>query len=341
MIRTQITVADAPAISGLVFRPFAGKSDYPAVVEIINARNVADHIEWVCTLEGLAHEYAHLSNCDPSTDMLMAEVEGRAIGCARVWWWINDEGERLYGLTGQVHPQWRGRGIGRALLGWQEQRLREIAASQPTTGPRYFQTFALERCASALALLKHAGYIPVRYSFLMVRPNLALEGVPDAPSAWPLPEGLEVRPVLAEHRRLIWEALEEAFRDHWGYSPGTEEDYQGFLNWPDAQPHLWQVAWDRRTNEVAGMVLNQIFARENEKFGQRRGWTEPIAVRRPWRRQGLARALIMRSLRLLREQGMTEAALGVDAENLNKALQLYESCGYRAVQRNQTLRKPL
>jgi len=41
-----------------------------------------------------------------------------------------------------------------------------------------------------------------------------------------------------------------------------------------------------------------------------RGWTDPIGVRRRWRKQGLARALIARSLRLLREQGMTEAGLG-------------------------------
>ena len=47
-----------------------------------------------------------------------------------------------------------------------------------------------------------------------------------------------------------------------------------------------------------------------------RGWLEHISVRRPWRRRGLASALIARSLRVLRERGFEEAALGVDAENL-------------------------
>ena len=143
--------------------------------------------------------------------------------------------------------------------------------------------------------------MPVRYGFTMVRPKL--DDIPDLP----LPEGLEVRPVQREDMRAIWEALDEAFRDHWGHRAGTEEDYQRFIGEPDQTPQLWQVAWDTRTKQVAGMVLNSIFPHENAQFNQKRGWTDPICVRRPWRRQGLARALIMRSLRVLRDQGMTEA----------------------------------
>jgi GNAT superfamily N-acetyltransferase len=277
-----------------------------------------------------------LTNCDPTTDIVVAEMDGQMVGFGRVGWWVNDAGERLYGLFGTVHPQWRRKGIGHAILHWQERRVREIAATHPTEEPRYFQTWAMETQESRLGLLKREGYKPVRFGFMMVRPNLA-----DVPDEWPLPEGLEVRPVLPEHRRAIFNALDEAFRDHWGSRAHTEEDYRGWLNWPMAKPHLWQVAWDVNTNEVAGMVLNNIFDHENEQFNQKRGWTDPICVRRPWRRRGLARALIMRSLKLLRDQGMTEAALGVDAENPNKALHLYQSCGYQEVKRSFTMRKAL
>ena len=37
--------------------------------------------------------------------------------------------------------------------------------------------------------------------------------IPDCP----LPEGLEVRPYQPEHLRKIWDASNEAFKDHWGY----------------------------------------------------------------------------------------------------------------------------
>ncbi|MBN1247017.1 MAG: GNAT family N-acetyltransferase, partial [Anaerolineae bacterium] len=62
---------------------------------------------------------------------------------------------------------------------------------------------------------------------------------------------------------------------------------------------------------------------------------------RPWRRQGLARALIARSLAIHKAQGMTETALGVDALNPNGALQLYRSMGYVQTKKYTVYRKPL
>jgi hypothetical protein len=38
---------------------------------------------------------------------------------------------------------------------------------------------------------------------------------------------------------------------------------------------------------------------------------------------------------------MTETALGVDTQNPNGALQLYESMGFRPVRRNTVYRKPM
>ena len=89
------------------------------------------------------------------------------------------------------------------------------------------------------------------------------------------------------------------------------------------------------------MVLSFIDQEENAEYGRQRGYTETICVRRPWRRQGLARALIARSFLALKERGMTEAALGVDAENLNGALQLYKSMGFGVVKRHATYRKKM
>ncbi len=43
----------------------------------------------------------------------------------------------------------------------------------------------------------------------------------------------------------------------------------------------------------------------------------------------------------LKERGMTEAGLGVDAENISGALHLYESMGYRVVKTTSIYRKPL
>ena len=156
------------------------------------------------------------------------------------------------------------------------------------------------------------------------------------------PEGVEVRPVLPEHYRAIWDASNEAFHDHWGYSEPTEEDYKQWLESKIIfQPDLWQIAWDKESNEVAGQVRTFINHPENEKYNRKRGYTEFISVRRPWRKRGLARALIVQSLRLQKELGMTESALGADSENISGAIRIYETCGFRVVKQSAICRKPI
>jgi ribosomal protein S18 acetylase RimI-like enzyme len=214
-----------------------------------------------------------------------------------------------------------------------QRRLCRLAQGHRIGRSSFYQAAVADSQAGTAALLLGHGYVPARRTYQMVRPNL--EVVPDLP----LPPGLEVRPARPEHYRAIWEANQEAFRDHWGHVPVTEEDYQRWMGDPTFNPGLWCVAWDG--DQVAGMVLNLVNAAENKRYNRGRGYTEDICVRRPWRRQGLARALIARSLIVLRDQGMTEAALGVDAENWSGAMRLYQSMGYRIAQRWSLYRRPL
>jgi mycothiol synthase len=92
------------------------------------------------------------------------------------------------------------------------------------------------------------------------------------------------------------------------------------------------VAWDGE--QVAGMVLNRVDQAENEMYQRQRGYTQDVFVRRPWRRRGLARSLLVQSIRVFREMGMEETALGVDTQNPSGALRLYESLGYGEVKRH-------
>jgi mycothiol synthase len=89
------------------------------------------------------------------------------------------------------------------------------------------------------------------------------------------------------------------------------------------------------------MVLNFIDKDQNEMYGRKRGYTENICVRRAWRKQGVAKALIAMSLKVLKERGMTEAGLGVDAENTSGALSLYKYMGYQEVKRMTIYRKEI
>jgi ribosomal protein S18 acetylase RimI-like enzyme len=95
---------------------------------------------------------------------------------------------------------------------------------------------------------------------------------------------------------------------------------------PELDTDLWIVAWDG--DQIAGVVQNWIWPDENARLGVARGWLEHISVRRQWRRRGLARAITAASLVRLREAGMDEGMLGVDSENANGALGLYEGLGF-------------
>ena len=72
--------------------------------------------------------------------------------------------------------------------------------------------------------------------------------------------------------------------------------------------------------------------------------TPPLPWRQPgekWRRRGVASALIVSSFKAFRERGLTDAALGVDSENPNGALGLYEGLGFRRYQTGIAHRKEL
>jgi GNAT superfamily N-acetyltransferase len=225
-------------------------------------------------------------------------------------------------LFGNLHPDWRRKGLGTAVLRYNEKRLREIAREQKHSQniPRFFESWSGNTTPGSTALLEKEGYSPERYFFEMVRPiDLPL---PEAP----LPDGLDIRPFHQSHNRAVFEAADEAFSDHWGYSESTEEDYRRFTDDPSRKPHLWKIAWDG--DQVAGMVRNVIFEEENIQYNRKRGWTEDICVRRPWRRQGLATSLIVQSIHMFREMGYDDTALGVDTKNPSGALGLYEKLGY-------------
>jgi GNAT superfamily N-acetyltransferase len=231
-----------------------------------------------------------------------------------------------------LRPAWRGKGIGTAALGHMEKRLREIAANHPQDEPRYFQTWPVyQKHVATERLLRRHGYQGVRNSFDMVRPTM--DDIPECP----LPDGVEFRPVEESHLRAIWGANVEAFRDHWNYIARAESAFEAWAHAPFWKKELSAIAWDG--DECVGTVLAQVSEEEIQKLGRRRIWTESIAVRRPWRKRGVARAMMAECLRLGRDAGYVEAALGVDAENLTGALRIYEAMGYRVTKQGTTFRK--
>ena len=322
----------SPKLNDVVFRPFQDRSDYPHFARIITAFSKGEGRDRVETAEGIASGYDHLERCDPKRDLLVAEVDELPIGYCRVWWDQEPDGPRIYRQVCFVDPAFGGRGLGSAFFAWNEERLREIAAGHDTP-QKMLEVFANDRNPAATALARTAGFESITYDAEMVRPSV--DGLPDHS----LPDGVEIRPVSEDQLRAIWEADVEAFRDHWGFVEPTDATYAQFLAFPHHDPTLWKVAWD--DEGVAGQVRSFIDPAQNAEHGLQRGWTEFISTSRRWRRRGLAKALIVESIRELAARGMTDVALGVHTENPNGAFDLYAGLGYEVVATWTTYRKPL
>jgi mycothiol synthase len=331
-IENEIRVPDAPVIAGLQFRMFDPDRDYEGLVALIREVNLVDGIDWIPTLENLRAEHEHGGEFDPRRDLIVAIVDGAIIGGSETSVRTRDLGPHHH-VDGWVLPAFRRRGLGRALLQWAEARAREVALVDGRTGERTLGSWPDEAQTGAVALYESEGYSIVRYGFMMVR-DLA-----EPIAELSMPEGLEVRPVVEADHRRIWDADAEAFRDHWNAGERTEADFEGWFASPELDTRLWRVAWDG--GEVAGSVMSFIYPAENEAFAVQRGWLDHVSVRRPWRRRGLASALIADSMRALRDAGMTQAALGVDAENPTGALGVYENLGFRRSRTGVQYRKPI
>jgi ribosomal protein S18 acetylase RimI-like enzyme len=332
-VPTPLHVDFAPPIPGLHFRRFRGAKDYYTIAEVLEGSKDADQVERAATARNVSQEFLHMTNCDPFEDVLFAEVNGNAVGYGRVTWWQEVTGKRIYTHLGHVLPEWRNQGIGRTMLRLNETRLHEIASTHPNDGPRVLGSFVADSQKGQESLLQEENYVAVRHFFDMVRPTL--DDIPHTP----LPDGLEIRPVTPEHYRPIWNALEEAFTDHWGHTAPSENDYYAWLESPNFDASLWKVAWDG--DQIAGMVINSINAKLNMSYARRRGNTDPVAVRAAWRRRGVARALLVASLHELKARGMTEAALSVDTDSRFRALHLYERLGYQKTKRTTAYQKPM
>lgn len=331
-------VPNAPAIPGLVFRRYRGPQDLPGFVAIENAISEADDLEEVSHLADFERRYSNLRNCDLEKDIYIAEIDSEMIGYGRTEWeeqQIDDQ--FIYTGFFEILPEWRGKGIGRAIHPVLEARLRELANGHRNDTKKFMSVWCGGQQKEKVALFRRFDYKEDRFFYTMKRD--LNEPIPELS----LPEGLERRPVKKEQLRQIWEAMHEAFRDHWGYSEPDEEDFNRFYKNATENPKrdlsYWYVAWDG--DEVAGMVLNMIDPEGNEELGLNEGWTDPICVRRQWRKQGLASALMAQSMQFLKDKGLDTACLGVDTANPNGALGLYERAGYRQTKQWINWRKPI
>jgi ribosomal protein S18 acetylase RimI-like enzyme len=250
--------------------------------------------------------------------LAVVAADGSFAGIAELW----DSAPHVHNYVfAVVHPAHQGRGIGAALAGWAEARGRQLLPAAPADARVILRQFKMRDDTAAAALLRQQGYALARHNLRMM-----IDFTQPPPRPIP-PDGLVIRPFVRgpEDHALIT-AVREEFRDHWGeVETPYEQDYAEWQHWmdtgPTCDPSLFFVAMDGA--EVAGTALCQAKWAEDPESG----WIFGLGVRRPWRRRGVALALLQHCFWALHGRGKRRARLGVDAESLTGATRLYEKAG--------------
>jgi ribosomal protein S18 acetylase RimI-like enzyme len=90
-------------------------------------------------------------------------------------------------------------------------------------------------------------------------------------------------------------------------------------------------------DEIAGVSLCRSSLPEDPLLGR----VDELAVRRPWRRQGIALALLHHTFAEFKRRGMERVGLGVDTSSLTGAYRLFEKAGMDRFQTFNTYEKIL
>jgi ribosomal protein S18 acetylase RimI-like enzyme len=316
--------------TGYRARP-AVREDAEAVLAILHANALALNGETENTLDELLEEWG-----DPDLDLaddtrVVLAPDGRLIAYA-VWWGKGREALPFVDVYLHQREWERDTLTEPALLAWAEARTREQAGDVAPDLRIAMRTFSDVRETRYIQMAERAGYTQVRHSYRM---GITFDGPPD-PGAWP--EGVTVRPAEPGDSLAVFDAFRDAWRDHFGY---IERPYEQALeSWrymweQDFVPGLWLLAMDGDT--VAGMCIT-----ETEYGGdESAGFVMLLAVRRAYRKRGIAEALLRRSLSALHAAGKHSVLLYVDGLSLTGATRIYERAGMSVRRQYALLEKEL
>jgi GNAT superfamily N-acetyltransferase len=173
---------------------------------------------------------------------------------------------------------------------------------------------AAEPDAAARELFESRGYREVRRFY-----EMAIE-LTEEPSPPVVPAGFVVDELREGEYEAFYEALGEAFAEHWEWHPEPFEEWLARRQGQHRDEHgpIWFVVRDG--DELAAVTRNDA----NVAGG---GYVGAIGVRPAWRGKGLGKALLQRTFGEFWRRGTTRVTLDVDAQNATGAVRLYERVG--------------
>jgi ribosomal protein S18 acetylase RimI-like enzyme len=285
------------------------------------------------SLEMLSNEYL-APGFDPENNLhLIFNSEGHLVAFAEFW---EDQNPLVHPyLFIVVDPSYEDDMLEDYLLEWGAGKSIQVLDQVPPELRVAMRSHAYHAVKSSGMAKEKAGMKLIRHSFRMM---IEMDEPPPDP-VWP--EGISLR-LYDPDRDLypIFQIDREVFQDHFGYvSEPEEEAYEKFchhMTGSDAyDPSLWFLAVD--CEEIVGICICRKYGDE----GKDTGHISVLGVRRPWRRKGIGLALLQHAFGEFYHRGKRKVDLGVDANSLTGAVNLYKKAGMYVLRRFDLYEKEL
>ncbi len=246
--------------------------------------------------------------------------------CGYATFWDTDDLPVDPWLNLRVHPAFKETTVGQQLLAWGEKRAQSCLERVPTDTRVILVTGTLHTNTASKTLFAQNGFIESRHFWEM---KINLDQAPPDP-VWP--EGMQLfhyqtkEEILANLEKII-AVVDGSFQDHFGYVKRPLE--QEIKRWRHSinsdnkrfDPTLWFLAMDG--DKIAAVCL----CLKEDHEDPNNGHVNILGVLRPYRRKGLGIALLHHAFQEYYQRGKTAVTLGVDANSLTNATQLYEKAG--------------
>jgi len=265
-----------------------------------------------------------------SSGMFIAELDGKPAGIVNAYVDKFRKEKKGFILWLGVLPEYRRRGVGKALAQKAIESLKE-------RGMEIAETALDSTREVCIRLFEDLGFRLIRSSSFM---KMSLDKIP-----FNIGENREVDmrklDVTSEEDIILLNNLEnECFKEHFNYRPSPIEETR---HWLLENPWLqWQAYFFA---ELEGKSVGYISIGIDEKYNREKetlsGWINDIGVLKPFRRRGIGTALMLKGLKELKNKGLENALLYVDDENPTKAIKLYEKIGFKIVKKTQIYQKKL
>ena len=293
-----MTDPTTPAATPATIREVSSDADLATLAALVDATTPDDPTS--------VSEMRWADETYPGNRRFLAEVDGRAVGCAtvgRIYIYPPDHPDAFAYLA--VVPEARRQGIGAALLV-------AISDAARAAGKSGLHLRASDGRPEGIAFLRHRGFTELERARMV---ELRLDGL--APPDLEPPAGVALTN-LAERPELIdgVHALAiEAFADiPGGDTPMATGDLAEFrardVDRPGIPPAAFMIATDAATDEVIGYAC-LMFAPGSTTVA----WHDMTAVARAWRGRGLATLLKRATIAWAIREGLVALVTGNDEEN--------------------------